>query len=135
MKRRIRLTESDLHRVIKESVKKVLNEEIEFYHLKNLRKKAKYDTNALSYFIKWGDANAEELKGWLNTASYTERLSKEIRDALKIVVDNYESICAAQYNIMFNDARHGKQPPRYYDKRETYAELRRLSDCLCEEYK
>ncbi|MBE5805982.1 MAG: relaxase [Clostridiales bacterium] len=23
---------------------------------------------------------------------------------------------------------------RYYDKRETYAELRRLSDCLCEEY-
>ena len=29
MKRRIRLTENDLHNIIKESVKKVLNEEIE----------------------------------------------------------------------------------------------------------
>lgn len=34
-KRTVRLTESDLHKIIKESVKKILKENEQFYYLKN----------------------------------------------------------------------------------------------------
>ena len=39
MKRKIKLTESDLHRVIKESVKSILNEEFEDYKINEINKR------------------------------------------------------------------------------------------------
>lgn len=118
MKRKIRLTESDLHNIIKESVKKVLNEEIEINHYVDLAKKALPNKAYFSFWRKYADIHDDEVKGWLRMSYDNKRLSKEVRDAIKIVVDNYDSISGALYNLMFNDVGSGKQPPKYYDERE-----------------
>ena len=118
MKRKVRLTESDLHRVIKESVKNILNEKIETQHYIDLAKKGAVDKEAFASWQKHADVYNDEVKGWLRMCIYNKRLSKEVRDAIKIVVDNYDSICDAKFNEMFNDAGAGKQPPKYYDNRQ-----------------
>ncbi len=62
------------------------------------------------------------------------RLAKEMwGDRFEVVVsthlntNNYHNHFVIN-SVSFNDGK------KYYDKRETYAELRHISDCLCEEY-
>lgn len=118
MKRKVRLTESDLHNIIKESVNTILNEKIETNHYVNLAKKGLSDVNAFEHWQKYADAHSDDFQMWLQMCYYNKRLSKEVRDAIKIVVDNYDSIRNAKFNEMFNDAGAGKQPKKYYDNRQ-----------------
>lgn len=118
MKRKIRLTESDLHNIIKESVNTILNEKIEPNHYVDLVKKGADGTEAFDHWQKHADVYNDEVQSWLRMCIYNKRLSKEVRDAIKIVLDNYNSIVDANFNSMFNDAGAGKQPPKYYDERE-----------------
>ena len=57
MKRRVRLTESDIHRIVKESVRRVLNEGEPVYddrYLDNYRKQMSFKREVLAFLEKFG---------------------------------------------------------------------------------
>ena len=62
------------------------------------------------------------------------RLAEEMwGDRFEVVVSTHLNTNHYHNHFVINSVSF-KDGKRYYDKRETYAELRRLSDSLCEEY-
>ena len=62
------------------------------------------------------------------------RLAEEMwGDRFEVVVSTHINTNHYHNHFVINSVSF-KDGKRYYDKRETYAELRRLSDSLCEEY-
>ena len=88
MKRRIRLTESDLHRVIKESVKNVLNE-VSLATMQKAADKASDRLHSNAY-----DSDEEKLrrpKQWMNIASTEKHKSKSLdEEVYKLLYKYYE---------------------------------------------
>lgn len=62
------------------------------------------------------------------------RLAEEMwKDRFEVIVSTHLNSNHYHNHFVINSVSF-KDGKRYYDKRETYAELRRLSDSLCEEY-
>lgn len=62
------------------------------------------------------------------------KLAKEMwGDRFEVIVSTHLNTSHYHNHFVINSVSF-KDGKRYYDKRETYAELRRLSDSLCEEY-
>ena len=71
MKKRVRLTEGDLHRIVKESVNRILKENVEYEHLYDKIQDVTNDINKFCRFAKMNNSASDE---------YTKQLMDKLSD-------------------------------------------------------
>ena len=117
MKQRIRLTESDLHNMVKESLKKILNEE------DNLNEYALYAQKLIN---EYEDGNITE--------DFLRRLIKFEKNAVKLfrtrayksigkktlnILNKMEDVFGIEYLKIYDEINNMTQSDEYYNQYET----------------
>lgn len=123
MKRKVRLTESDLHRVIKESINRVLNEDYDF--------NADFEDGGTIYDRERYGKSEEQIEDWERDMRLSDKIKKQ---------DNYEFL--RHQKMIGNEGygfadnmlkKHLKQYPKDYlfkDKNEMFNELKECEESL-----
>ena len=129
MRQRIRLTEGDLHRIVKESVKRVLkedfkhNKEAERLHKESVFPSDEYRADEYKD-IPWKIKDGLDWLSWLlpnhmevKRIGMQQRVSKEISNAVQILCSNQDTVIDAVMNTysQFLD-KQGSISASYLDK-------------------